>query len=313
VYGGQAFKKAVFPPTSYIQGLLNAYCPGLHFNAVSEPYTYSVSRVFLLTPTACARNVSHTHLVSRCMHFQPQIVSAALLTPLLTHIPSPPQPLLPQQADFLSAFQKARTPDFDAAFEAVTPDGASFVKQLCWNLPPPNPLSLSPVSPPPHSPSNPPRPLSNQADFLSAFQKARTPDFDAAFEAVTPDGASCGQQLCWCLLDLPASTVLPLHAHKNLEVVQILKGVMCERAVSNDSMPVERQTALEVDWLDSGHAKLVERWVHGFFGGRGSTCKGGRTDRIADLLGCCVRVEPAHHNSSSCVSWVCLAVPAGCA
>jgi hypothetical protein len=248
VYGGQAFKKAVFPPTSYIQGLLNAYCPGLHFNAVSEPYTYSVSRVFLLTPTACARNVSHTHLVSRCMHFQPQIVSAALLTPLLTHIPSPPQPLLPQQAD-----------------------------------------------------------------FLSAFQKARTPDFDAAFEAVTPDGASCGQQLCWCLLDLPASTVLPLHAHKNLEVVQILKGVMCERAVSNDSMPVERQTALEVDWLDSGHAKLVERWVHGFFGGRGSTCKGGRTDRIADLLGCCVRVEPAHHNSSSCVSWVCLAVPAGCA
>lgn len=40
VYGGQAFKKAVFPPTSYIQGLLNAYCPGLHFNPVSRPRNF---------------------------------------------------------------------------------------------------------------------------------------------------------------------------------------------------------------------------------------------------------------------------------
>jgi hypothetical protein len=100
-----------------------------------------------------------------------------------------------------------------------------------------------------------------QADFHNAFQKARTTDFDTAFEAVTPDGASCGQQLCWCLLDLPAGTVLPLHAHKNLEVVMILKGVMMERAVSNDKIPLENQTGLEVDWLNSGHAKLVERWV----------------------------------------------------
>jgi hypothetical protein len=42
VYGGQAFKKAVFPPTSYIQGLLNAYCPDLHFNPVSRPYIFFI-------------------------------------------------------------------------------------------------------------------------------------------------------------------------------------------------------------------------------------------------------------------------------
>lgn len=35
VYGGQTFNKAVFPPTKYIQGLLNAYCPGIKFDVVS--------------------------------------------------------------------------------------------------------------------------------------------------------------------------------------------------------------------------------------------------------------------------------------
>lgn len=100
-----------------------------------------------------------------------------------------------------------------------------------------------------------------QAEFHKAFQKARTAEFDAAFAAVTPDGVSCGQQLCWCLLDIPAGTVLPLHAHKNVEVALPLRGCLKERAVVTDSIPVEQQTALEIDWLDSGHAKLEERCV----------------------------------------------------
>lgn len=35
VFGGQAFNKAAFPPTKYINGLLSAYAPDITFNAVS--------------------------------------------------------------------------------------------------------------------------------------------------------------------------------------------------------------------------------------------------------------------------------------
>jgi hypothetical protein len=35
VYGGQTFDKSVFPPTKYIQGLMNAYCPDANFTVVS--------------------------------------------------------------------------------------------------------------------------------------------------------------------------------------------------------------------------------------------------------------------------------------
>lgn len=55
-------------------------------------------------------------------------------------------------------------------------------------------------------------------------------------------------------------TVLPLHAHKNLEVALIIKGVMHEKAVVNGSIPVERQTgSSEIDWLDSINIQLEER------------------------------------------------------
>lgn len=35
VYGGRTFDKSVFPPTKYIHGLLNAYCPDAQFSSVS--------------------------------------------------------------------------------------------------------------------------------------------------------------------------------------------------------------------------------------------------------------------------------------
>lgn len=54
-------------------------------------------------------------------------------------------------------------------------------------------------------------------------------------------------------------TVLPLHAHKNLEVALIVKGVMHEKAVVNGSIPIERQTGSEIDWLDSINIQLEER------------------------------------------------------
>jgi hypothetical protein len=84
------------------------------------------------------------------------------------------------------------------------------------------PAVILPTLPACFLPSLPDTYTQTQAAFQSAFQAARTPAFDAAFDAVTPDGASCGQQLCWCLLDLPPGVVLPLHAHKNLEVGDLI-------------------------------------------------------------------------------------------
>ncbi|WIA37376.1 hypothetical protein OEZ86_014303 [Tetradesmus obliquus] len=94
--------------------------------------------------------------------------------------------------------------------------------------------------------------------FLEAFNKARHSAFDEEFAKVSRDGVSCGLQLCWCLLDIEPGLTLPLHAHKNLEVAYVLKGVMKERAVSS-RIALERLKPSEVDWLDvPASAKVVD-------------------------------------------------------
>ncbi|WIA17150.1 hypothetical protein OEZ85_014037 [Tetradesmus obliquus] len=94
--------------------------------------------------------------------------------------------------------------------------------------------------------------------FLEAFNKARHSAFDEEFAKVSRDGVSCGLQLCWCLLDIEPGLTLPLHAHKNLEVAYVLKGVMKERGVSS-RIALERLKPSEVDWLDvPASAKVVD-------------------------------------------------------
>jgi hypothetical protein len=95
--------------------------------------------------------------------------------------------------------------------------------------------------------------------WRKAFDGARYPEFDAAFAAVTEDGASCNMQLCWCLLDIPAGTVLPLHAHKNLEVVYILRGTMKERTIPRALIPITSLDPQEIDYLGHADTQMVDK------------------------------------------------------
>ena len=95
--------------------------------------------------------------------------------------------------------------------------------------------------------------------WKKAFHSARYPEFDAAFSAVTEDGASCDMQLCWCLLEMPAATVLPLHAHKNLEVSYTLRGTMKERTVPGAFIPIESLSPQEIDYHGHADAQMVDK------------------------------------------------------
>jgi hypothetical protein len=93
--------------------------------------------------------------------------------------------------------------------------------------------------------------------YVTAFRNARNPGFDAAWANLSNDGASLDRQLCWCLIEISPGTVLPLHAHTNIEVSYTLKGCVKERALSK-SLPTERLRPGELDWLDCGAAKVED-------------------------------------------------------